>query len=165
MEIDIERLVCDAHRTATQLDRFAVFTGHQLVVLKSFRWLVRCRPDRFLERRRARLNPASKTFAKHADWAEFHCPREFIPAPRAGALWLCAHDPPNRLFSRNLSRRQRHALSSDAKPTSTARSFSLTAKHPFCPSMLHGPILRNRSMLFQPKGSAVSSPFFSRLSR
>jgi hypothetical protein len=43
--------------------------------------------------------------------------------------------------------------------------IELTAKHPFCPSMLHGPILRNRSMLFQPKGSAVSSPFFSRLSR
>src|SRR5580704_4925850 len=30
--------------------------------------------------------------------------------------------------------------------------MELTAKHPFCPSMLHGPILRNRSMLFQPKG-------------
>ena len=43
--------------------------------------------------------------------------------------------------------------------------MELTAKHPFCPSMLHGPILRNRSMLFQPKGSVVSSPFFSRLSR
>jgi hypothetical protein len=41
--------------------------------------------------------------------------------------------------------------------------MELTAKHPFCPSMLHGPILSNRSMLFQPKGSAVSSPFFSRL--
>jgi hypothetical protein len=43
--------------------------------------------------------------------------------------------------------------------------LQLTAKHPFCPTRLLGPILRNRSILFQPNGSAVSNPFFSRPSR
>jgi hypothetical protein len=38
-QIDIERLVCDAHRAPTQLDRFPVVTRHQLVVVKSIRRL------------------------------------------------------------------------------------------------------------------------------
>src|SRR6516165_1366251 len=92
-EIDVERFVSDPHRTATQLDRFPVFARYQLVVLKSFWWLVRFPLDRLLERRLARLNAASKTFAKHADRAEFHRPREFIAAARAGALGLCTHSP------------------------------------------------------------------------
>ena len=50
-EIDVERLVSDPHRAATQLDRFPIFTRYQLVVLKSIRWLVRCRLNCFLERR------------------------------------------------------------------------------------------------------------------
>src|ERR1700746_313921 len=36
-EIDVERLVSDSHRSATQLHRVAVFARHELVVLKSFR--------------------------------------------------------------------------------------------------------------------------------
>src|SRR6516164_5060089 len=84
VQIDVQRLVCDPHRAATQLDRFPGFARYQLVVLKSFWWLVRFPLDRLLERRLARLNAASKTFAKHADRAEFHRPREFIAAARAG---------------------------------------------------------------------------------
>src|ERR1700736_5437117 len=78
VQIDVERFVSDPHRTATQLDRFAVFARHQLVVLKSWRWLVQCfRLKRILRSRRpAGLNPASKTFAKHANWTEFHCSRK-----------------------------------------------------------------------------------------
>ena len=43
--------------------------------------------------------------------------------------------------------------------------MELIANHPFCPSRLHGPVLRNRSMLIQPKGLAVNNPFLSRFSR
>jgi hypothetical protein len=45
-QIDLERLVSDADGTATQLNRFSAFTRHQLAVLKSLRWLGRCRLDR-----------------------------------------------------------------------------------------------------------------------
>src|SRR6516162_8711074 len=93
VQIHVERLVSDPHCTATQLDRFAVFARHQLVVLKSFRWLVRCRLDRLLERRLARLDAASKTLAKHADRTKFHRSRKLITAARAGALGLRAHFP------------------------------------------------------------------------
>src|SRR5215831_12554003 len=91
VQIDVERLVGDSHRTATQLDRFPVFARYQLVVLKSFWWLVRCRLDRLLERRLARLNAASKTLAEHADRAEFHRSRKLVTAARAGALGLPFH--------------------------------------------------------------------------
>src|SRR5580700_1988112 len=68
VQINVERLVSDAHRTATQLDWFTVFARHQLIMLKSLRWLVRCcRLDRILGNRRlARLYPVSETLAKHA---------------------------------------------------------------------------------------------------
>ena len=36
-QIDIERFVSDPHRTATQLDRFSIFVGHQLIMLKPMR--------------------------------------------------------------------------------------------------------------------------------
>src|SRR6516225_9593357 len=75
VQIDVERLVSDPHRAATQLDWFAVFTRHQLVVLKSFRWLVRRRPNCFLEKRLAGLNLTGKTPAEHADRTELHCSR------------------------------------------------------------------------------------------
>src|SRR6516162_2542644 len=70
VQIDVERLVSDPHRTATQLDRFTVFARHQLIMLKSLKRLFRCRLHCFLERRLAGVNPASKTPAKHADWTE-----------------------------------------------------------------------------------------------
>ena len=37
VQIDVERFVSDAHRTATQLDRFPVFALHQFVMLKALR--------------------------------------------------------------------------------------------------------------------------------
>ena len=40
VQIDVERFVSDAHRTATQLDRFPVFARHQLIMLKSLRCAV-----------------------------------------------------------------------------------------------------------------------------
>src|SRR6516164_3631076 len=119
MEIDVERLVCDAHRTASQLDRFAVFARHQLVMLKSFWWLLRCRPDRLLERRLAGLNPTGKTLAKHADRAEFQCSREFIAAARAGALGLRAHGL-NRPSVATSARSNTTLAPSGAKLASTA---------------------------------------------
>ena len=50
VQIDVERLVSDAHRTPTQLDRFPVFALHQFIVLKSLHRLFRCRLDRFLNK-------------------------------------------------------------------------------------------------------------------
>src|SRR6516164_7567410 len=91
VQIDVERFISDPHRTATQLDRFTVFARYQLVVLKSFRWLVRCRHDRLPERRLAGLKPTSKTLAEHADRTELHCSRKVIAATRAGALELRFH--------------------------------------------------------------------------
>ena len=41
VKIDVKRLVSDAHRTPTQLDRFAVFARHQLIVLKALDRLFR----------------------------------------------------------------------------------------------------------------------------
>src|ERR1700757_3125694 len=83
-EIDVERLVSDPHRTATQLDRFPIFARHQLVVLKSSRWLLQCcRLDRILRNRRlAGLNRVSETLAEHADRTEFHRSRKLIAAAR-----------------------------------------------------------------------------------
>src|SRR5271165_4574342 len=93
VQIDVERLVGDAHRTPTQFERFPVFTRHQLVVVKSLRWLLRHRLECIPRRRLAGLNPVSKSLAKHADRTEFHCSRKLIAATRAGALGLRAHGP------------------------------------------------------------------------
>ena len=41
-QTDIERLVCETHRTPTQLDRFAVFVRHQFIVLKALHHLFQC---------------------------------------------------------------------------------------------------------------------------
>src|SRR6516165_6099187 len=82
VQIDVERLVSDPHRTATQLDRFTVFARYQLVVLKSSPWLLQCcRLDRFLRNRRLPgRNPAGKTLAEHADRTEFNCSRKLVTA-------------------------------------------------------------------------------------
>src|SRR5271165_6609503 len=86
VQIDVKRLVGDPHRTATKLDRFPVFARHQLIVLKSLHRLFRsCRLDRiFGSRRLARLNPASKALAKHADRTEFHRSRKLVAATQIG---------------------------------------------------------------------------------
>src|SRR5208283_2268715 len=102
-QIDIEGLISDAHRTATQLNRFPIFTRDQSIMLKSLLRVFRCRLDRFLERRLAGFNPASKTLAKHADRTEFHCSRKLVTATRAGALAFRAHGS-NRIFFYDLTR-------------------------------------------------------------
>src|ERR1700730_7988072 len=43
--------------------------------------------------------------------------------------------------------------------------MELTEKHPWRSPLLRGPFLRNVSTFFQPRGSLVRSPLFSRLSR
>jgi hypothetical protein len=71
-QIDVERLVSDPHRAATQLDRFPAFARHQLVVVESLRWLVRYRLERILSRRLAGRNATAKSLPKQADRTEFH---------------------------------------------------------------------------------------------
>src|SRR5271157_1613796 len=93
VQIDVERLVSDAHGAATQLDWLPVFARHQLIVLKSLRRLFRCRLERILRRRLAGLNPVSKSLAKHADRTEFHRSGKLVTTTRAGTLGLRAHGP------------------------------------------------------------------------
>ena len=57
VQIDVERLVSDPHRAATQLDWFPVFARHQLVVVKSLRWLVGYRLEGIPKRRLPGLSP------------------------------------------------------------------------------------------------------------
>jgi hypothetical protein len=94
-EIDVERLVSDAHCTATQLDRFPVFARHQFIVLKSLQRLFRyCRLDRFFgSGRLAGLNPSGKTLAQQADRTKFHRSRKLAAAAQTGGLGLFAHGP------------------------------------------------------------------------
>jgi len=55
VQVDVERFVSDAHRTATQLERLAVFARDQFIVLKALRCLFGCRLDRFLKIRSLRF--------------------------------------------------------------------------------------------------------------
>ena len=67
-EIDVERFVSDPHRTATQLDRFPIFTRDQSVMLKTLFRLFGCRVHRDLgSRRLAGLYPARQSLAEHTD--------------------------------------------------------------------------------------------------
>ena len=91
-QIDVERLVCDAHRTATQFDWLPLFAHHQLVMIKPLGWPSRYWLERILSNRGlAGLNPVSESLPKHADRAEFHCSREFIATTRTSALGLRSH--------------------------------------------------------------------------
>src|SRR5262249_8045667 len=72
-QIDVERLVGDAHCTTTQLDRFLVFARYQLIVVKSLRRLVRYWVESSPSRRLAGINPTDKTFTKHTDRTKMHC--------------------------------------------------------------------------------------------
>src|SRR5215469_16768465 len=98
LQIDVECLVSDRHRTATQLDWFPFFPCHQFIMLKALGRLYWCLLHCFLGRRIARLNGADKTLAKHADRTELHCSRKLITATRAGPLGLRFHrsDRPSR---------------------------------------------------------------------
>src|ERR1700736_5765472 len=94
VKIHVEGLVSDPHGTATQLDRFPVFARHQLIVLKSLYRPFRCRIAFILGMRcLAGFNPASKTLAKHAYWAEIHRSRNLVTATRASASVLRFHGP------------------------------------------------------------------------
>src|SRR4029077_13376048 len=81
------------------------FTRHQLVVVKSLRWLVRCRLQCTLSRRHPGFNPTAKALTKHADRAEFDCSREFIAAARTGAWCRRAHGPNRRSDATRASQR------------------------------------------------------------
>ena len=56
-QIDVERLVSNAHCATTQLDRFPVFARHQFIMLKSPVCLSWCRLECVPRRRHAGLNP------------------------------------------------------------------------------------------------------------
>src|SRR5262245_51301027 len=90
-QIDVERLVSNPHRTATQLDWFPVVGRHQFIMLKALQRLYWCRLGRSLERRLSGLHSVSYSLTKHVHRTEFHCFREFITAARAGALGLRFH--------------------------------------------------------------------------
>src|SRR6516162_6491189 len=91
LQIDVERLISNPHRTATQLDRFPVFACHKLILLESLQRLFWCRLECIPRRRVARLNPTGKTLAEQAYRTEFHCFRKLITATQAGALGLRFH--------------------------------------------------------------------------
>src|SRR5580704_7453655 len=93
VKIHVERLVSDAHGTATQLDRSPVCARHQFIMLKSLHRLFRRRLDRFLERRLAGFNPGSKTLSKHAYRTEYHRSRKLVAADRADTSGLRFHGP------------------------------------------------------------------------
>src|SRR5580704_16665081 len=86
VQIDVERLVGDSHRTATQLDRSPVFARHQFIMLKALQPLYWCRLGCSLERRLAGRNPASESLAEHADRTEFLRSSEIVATARAGVL-------------------------------------------------------------------------------
>ena len=95
-QIDVERLVRDPHRAATQFDCFFRLRPSPIHNAQSVAAPVRVSVGRFLERRLAGLRSVSCCLAEHAYRAEFHCSREFIATARAGALGLCAHAPNRR---------------------------------------------------------------------
>src|SRR5215475_13049432 len=82
-------------------------------MLKALQRLYWCRLGRFLKRRLAGFNPASKTLAEHADRAEFHCSRKLVAATRADTLWLRAHGL--TALQPQPDRKQHHAPPSGAK--------------------------------------------------
>ena len=105
VQINVERLVSDAHRTATQLDRFSIFARHQLIMLKSLSCLFPRRLDRFLDRRLTGFNTVGEGFAKHTDRTEFHRSRKLISATRAGASFLRFHKPSCPSFANRTERK------------------------------------------------------------
>src|SRR6201987_2949002 len=91
LQIDVERLVSNPHRTATQLERGPVFACHKLIVLESLQRLFWRRLECIPRQRLGRLNPTGKTLAKQAYRTEFHCSRKLVTATQAGALGLRFH--------------------------------------------------------------------------
>src|ERR1700757_1766559 len=92
LQIDVERLVSNPHRTATQLDRFSVFACHKLIVLESLQRLFWCRLECILgSKGLAGLNLTGKTLAKQAYRTEFHCSGKLVTATQAGSLGLRFH--------------------------------------------------------------------------
>ena len=116
VQIDVERLVSDAHRTPTQFDRFPVFARHQLIMLKSLRCQFRVGLTASSERRLAGFNPTSQSLAKNADRTEFYCCRKLIAATRADALRLRFHGP--------------NGPSAESEPKTTPRSTPVVRKRP-----------------------------------
>src|SRR4029077_12217178 len=90
-QIDVERFVSHAHRTATQLDRFPIFARDKLVMLESLHRLFWSRLECIPRRRLAGLNPTGKPLAKHADRTKIRCSGKLIAANRADASVLRVH--------------------------------------------------------------------------
>src|SRR5580704_442601 len=92
VQIDVERLVGDSHRTTTQLDWCPVCALDQLIMLKALPRLFQLQLDSILgSRRAAELNPTSETHAKHAYRTEFHRSRKLTAATGAGESGFRLH--------------------------------------------------------------------------
>ena len=91
MQIDIERLVSDPHRTATQLDRSTVFGLEEFVMLKAQRHRFSRRRERRLARRRVRCRPRSERSAKHAKRAVFQPGGKLPATARTDASTFAIH--------------------------------------------------------------------------
>ena len=85
-QIDIHRLVSDAHCTATQLDRFPLFVKNQFVMLESVGY-ARCYLSFALVPDAVSSDWVSlfDGTAKHAHGTEFRCPGKLITATGADA--------------------------------------------------------------------------------
>jgi hypothetical protein len=81
MQIDVEGLVRDAHRTATQLDRFPVFASHQFILLNSWPHVFRCcRLDHIVgSRRLAGLDPPTKSLRSMQTGQNSIAPENSLP--------------------------------------------------------------------------------------
>src|SRR6516164_7699258 len=134
-QIDVEGFVSDPHRTTTQFNWFSVFARHQFIMLKALQRLSGCRLGRFLESRIAGLHSVSCCLAKQADRTEFHCPREFIAAARAGALGLRAHDPKSLLQPTEKARSNER--SKTGQPLCLAYCGPVARVIAFCVSVAH----------------------------
>ena len=109
-KIDIERFVGDAHRTATQLERSAVFAEHYFVVLEAARWMLRSRTGDIFRRRLSRLRPANESFPQQANGTQiiFFSGGEISPADRARSNFSRQFRRRVRAIKRPENRHSRH---------------------------------------------------------
>src|SRR4029077_9018027 len=90
-QINIERLVGDAHSAATQLDRFPVFAGHESLVFKGGQSRPRGGLERTFQSRLAGVTLRVESLAQDAHRTEFHRSRKLSAAGQTGASVLHFH--------------------------------------------------------------------------
>ena len=74
VQIDVDRLVSDPHRTATQLNRFPVFVLQKFIIIKPVYFqLGRGLAGGVFGRKLKWFNFFIQSSAEHADWTELRC--------------------------------------------------------------------------------------------